>query len=250
MVDNQHQWILSSDPKASKQGEATWTDLGYTTLTPGAHTLRIELLANSKYPFNKVYGFDCFALTNDGFMPQGISRDGGPRRPHGPVDESAYGRNLPRTMSLLESSSPSWHPRISVLFYGQSIIANSAIDLELRKFLLSKFPNASLQIRKTAIGGYQAPILRKTAWQDLYSQNPDLIVFHDYGGETGELEEIYRNIKANTTAEVLTWTHHIDNFGTGIDNQREGPRASCCGNSQPSTAGNSPTCARNGRTTC
>lgn len=223
-VDNLHQWILNSTPKAAKAGEATWSDLGYVTLTPGPHTLRIELLANSKYQFNKVFGFDCFALTNDGFMPKDISRDGGPRRTFGPVDESRYGKNLPRTMSLLESSSPAWHTRISILFYGQSIIANSAIDLELRKFLLAKFPNASLQITKLAIGGYQAPILRKTAWQDLYPKNPDLIVFHDYGGENGELEEIYRNIQSNMTAEVLTWTHHVDNFGTGIDQQRD---ASC-----------------------
>jgi len=223
-VDTLHQSILNDMPKAAKVGNATWVDLGYVTLTPGTHMLRIELVTNTKYQFNSLFGFDCFVLSNDGFMPQGISREGGPRQPPVQIDEAAFGKFLPRTMALLESSNATHHTRVSILFYGQSIIANSAIDQEILKYLHGKYPFADIKIKKLAIGGYQAPMLRKTAWQDLYPQNPDLLVFHDYGGESGELEEIYRNIKANMTTEVLTWTHHVDNFGVGIDQQRE---ASC-----------------------
>ncbi len=223
-VDDPHQWILNDQPKAAKVGNATWSDLGYVSLTPGAHTLRIELVTATKYAFNTSFGFDCFVLTNDGFTPEGISHDGGPRQPRGVIDEAAYGKYLPHTMALLESSSPQHRTHLTILFYGQSIIANSNIDLELRTYLLSKYPNVVLTIEKRAIGGYEAPKLCRTAWQDLYPENPDLLVFHDYGGENGELEDIYRNIKANMTTEVLTWTHHIDNFGIGIDHQRD---ASC-----------------------
>ncbi len=112
-VDSPHQWVLESMPKASRQGDATWEDLGYVTLTPGAHTLRIEMVTDTKYAFNSLYGFDCFVLTNDGFSPQGISREGGPHRSTAPIDESGYGKFLPRTMSLLESSSANFHTRVS-----------------------------------------------------------------------------------------------------------------------------------------
>jgi len=220
-VDSPHQFLIESMPKAAKEGDADWEDLGYVTLTPGTHTLRIEMLTDTKYAFNTTYGFDCFVLTNDGFAPKGISRDGGPHRATGPLDETAYGKFLPRTMALLESSNANFHTRVSILFYGQSIIANTAIDAELLKFLKAKYPYADIKIKKLAIGGYQAPTLRKTSWQDLFPQNPDLVVFHDYGGENGELEEIYRNIQSNMTTEVLTWTHHVDNYGAGIDQQRE-----------------------------
>lgn len=220
-VQGLHQTVLDTTQKASKAGDATWVDLGYVTLTPGAHTLRIELVTQTTYAFNKVFGFDCFVLSNDGFSPKGISRDGGPRLPPVKVDETDFGKFLPRTMALLESSTPDHHTPVSILFYGQSIIANSTIDQELLKFLHTKYPYADIKIKKKAIGGYQAPILQKTAWQDLYTENPDLLVFHDYGGENGELEGIYQNIRKNMTTEVLTWTHHVDNIGTGVDQQRD-----------------------------
>lgn len=44
----------------------------------------------------------------------------------------------------------------------------------------------------------------------MYPEYPDLVVFHVYGGEGGEYEEILKNIRKYTTAEVLCWTHHLD----------------------------------------
>ncbi len=209
------------DQVTTKEGPACWIDLGYVTLKPGPHTLRIELVTQTTYQFNHLFAFDCFVLSNEGFAPLGINPAGGPHRPEIKINEADFGKFLPRTMALLESSGPDHHTPLHILFYGQSIIANSAIDQEILKYLHGKYPYADIKIKKVAIGGYEAPRLRKTAWQDLYPENPDLLVFHDYGGENGELEEIYRGIRSNLTTEVLTWTHHVDNFGSGIDKQRD-----------------------------
>jgi hypothetical protein len=223
VVETQKMTIL--DKKESQLGPMYWVDLGYVNLKPGAHTLEIEILPDSPYAYNKVYGFDCFVLSNDGFVPLGVSHEGGPRSAaagNAARNEAEFGKFLPRTMSLLSSSTAEQRQVVTILFYGQSIVANCHIDLELSKFLRARYPNAIIQFKNLAIGGYQAPILRKTAWQDMYPLNPDLIVFHVYGGEsTGEMEEIFKTIRENMTAEVITWTHHVDNFGTGIDEQRD-----------------------------
>jgi hypothetical protein len=207
--------------KLTANGPVSWIDLGYVQLTPGTHKLRIEMVTDTDFQFNKGYAFDCFALSNDGFAPKGTSKEGGPRQAPPKVSQEDLGRFLPRTMKLLESATPEHRTPIYILCYGQSIIANSHIDAALSKYFAEKYPNADIKIKNTAIGGYQAPILRKTAWQDLYPENPDLVIFHVYGGEGGELEEIFKGMKDNMTADVLTWTHHVDNFGIGIDNQRD-----------------------------
>lgn len=134
-------------------------------------------------------------------------------------DASSYGKYIPRTMALLESATPQHRTPVRILFYGQSIIGSGFADIAIGKYLSEKYPNAEVVIKNAAIGGYEAPKLSKTSWADLYPFYPDLVVFHVYGGRNGELEEIFRNIQTYTTAEVLTWTHHVDNLG--IDAQRD-----------------------------
>jgi hypothetical protein len=123
------------------------------------------------------------------------------------------GARIQRTMRLLATSTPEHRNPVRILFYGQSIVrqdyARKAVEADLRK----RFPNADLQIENRAIGGYTAPALIRTAEQDLYPFYPDLVVFHVYGGQRGEFEGILRNIRQKTTAEILTWTHHIDRRG-------------------------------------
>ncbi|HEY8965133.1 MAG TPA: hypothetical protein VIM58_01745, partial [Candidatus Methylacidiphilales bacterium] len=194
-------------------------------LPAGTHTLRIEMLPDlpaQPANFNKQYGFDCFVLSNDGFAPKGADQNGGPHQLPELPDPKTFGLHLPRTMALLEGSTPEHRNVVTILFYGQSIVANSHIDLLLTKYLREKYPNAEIRFKNTAIGGYEAPTLHRTCWQDLYCENPDLVVFHDYGGETdGTYEEMMKGIQDNLVAEVLSWTHHVDNFGTGIDKQRD-----------------------------
>ena len=209
------------DNVACPGGPLTWVDLGYAELAAGPHVLRIEPLADSSYKFNKVFAFDCFALSNQNFQPKGFERT--ISAPAAALeDPKELGRRLPRTMALLESATPDHRTPINILLYGQSIIASSFVTLELREYLTKTYPNARITITNTAIGGYTAEHLHRTAWQDLYPAYPDLVIFHDYGGEkTGELEEMFRNVSRYTTAEILAWTHHVDNFGAGVDRDRE-----------------------------
>ncbi|HEY9250727.1 MAG TPA: hypothetical protein VIO38_16420 [Rariglobus sp.] len=219
---NQDQPIQTAlDNMTCPGGPLTWVDLGYVDLTAGPHVLRIELLADSAYKFNKVFAFDCFVLSNRNFQPKGLERT--IAAPAAVLeDPKELGRHLPRTMALLQSAAPGHRTPVNILLYGQSIIASSFVTSELRQYLQKTYPDARITLTNTAIGGYTAEHLHRTAWQDLYPAYPDLVIFHDYGGEkTGELEEMFRNIRRYTTAEILTWTHHVDNFGSGVDRDRE-----------------------------
>lgn len=138
-----------------------------------------------------------------------------------PLGAESPGLYLPRTMALLESSSPGHRTPVRMLFYGQSITAQGYADRAIMKLVRERYPNASVTFTNPAIGGYQAPVLRHTAWQDMYNQNPDLVVFHVYGGQDGELEEIFQGIRKNLTAEVLVWTHHVDSTPDETNGMRE-----------------------------
>ena len=200
-----------------------WQSLGYALLTAGPHVFRLEMLPHASYRFAKTYGFDCFVLASPGFLPEGLRHEGAVHQPAlTAIPATDFGKYLPRTLAMLESASPTHHPRLKILAYGQSIVANSSAAAQLVEHLQKTYPEAVISFKNTAIGGYQAPQLRKTCWQDLYPEYPDLVIFHDYGGETtGEFEEMYRNLRSFTTAEVITWTHHVDNFGAGVDAERE-----------------------------
>lgn len=120
------------------------------------------------------------------------------------------GAGLARTMRILQTSTAENPPQLRILSYGQSIVGQGFADRAIAEFLKKNYPNVRVNISNKAIGGYQAPLIRRTAWQDLYNQNPDLVIFHDYGGYDGEIDEIFDNIAKYTVADVLTWTHHID----------------------------------------
>jgi hypothetical protein len=120
------------------------------------------------------------------------------------------GVHLSRTMELLESGSPDRKTPVTILFYGQSITAQGYADRAIMKWIAEHYPHAKIKMTNPAIGGYPAPRLRQTAWQDMYNQSPDLVVFHVYGGEGGELEEIFRGMRKHLTADILVWTHHVD----------------------------------------
>jgi hypothetical protein len=131
----------------------------------------------------------------------------------GGVNAAPVGARIQRTMRLLATSTPARRNPVKILFYGQSIVrqdyARKAVEADLRK----RFPHADLMVENRAIGGYGAPALIRTSEHDLYPFYPDLVVFHVYGGERGEFEGILKGIRQKTTAEILTWTHHIDRRG-------------------------------------
>jgi hypothetical protein len=124
-----------------------------------------------------------------------------------PVDTDASGRNIQRTMRLLATSTPQHRNTVRILFYGQSITEQKWWQLvadDLRK----RFPDADLDIQNKAIGGFASQLLIRPSEHDVYPFYPDLVIFHVYGADK-EYEEIIRNIRTRTTAEVLMQKDHV-----------------------------------------
>jgi sugar phosphate isomerase/epimerase len=122
-------------------------------------------------------------------------------------DVSGYGRNIQRTMRLLATSTPEHRNTVRVLFYGQSITEQGwwkIVADDLRK----RFPNANLIIENRALGGFSSQLLVKTAETDLYSFQPDLLIFYVYGAHD-KYEDIIRRTRERTCAEILQQDDHV-----------------------------------------
>ncbi|MBN2127897.1 MAG: hypothetical protein JW741_00295 [Sedimentisphaerales bacterium] len=123
------------------------------------------------------------------------------------ADDSQFGAKIQRTMQLLATSTPEHKNKVRILFYGQSITVqkwwrNVADDLRRR------FPHTDLEIENRAIGGFSSQYLVRIAEHDLYTYYPDLLIFHVYGDHR-RYEDIIRNTRRRTTAEILIWTDHL-----------------------------------------
>jgi hypothetical protein len=127
-------------------------------------------------------------------------------------DEVFWGARVIRSATILATSCKDLHRPLNVLIYGQSIVQSQAFTEELETQLKAKFPYADISVTNKCIGGFGGERLIRTAVHDVYPRDPDLIVFHVYGGERhGELEQLFSNIRRYTTAEVLLLNHHLDN---------------------------------------
>ncbi len=124
-------------------------------------------------------------------------------------DSAQLGRGIQRTMALFANSSPQHHNTVRILFYGQSITEQDWWH-EVADDLKRRFPDADLQIENRALGGFSSQLLVKTAESDLYPFYPDLMIFHVYGAHNN-YEDIIRNTRERTTAEVLIQTDHVTN---------------------------------------
>ncbi len=128
------------------------------------------------------------------------------------VKPPEVGTHIVRTMTDLATSTPEKRNSARILFYGQSIIAQSwshAIANRLKK----EYPNADISYVNRSIGGFSAERLVKTSLHDMYPYYPDLVFFHDYGGVDGELEAMLASIRKLTTAEIVILTHHVSHPG-------------------------------------
>jgi len=133
-----------------------------------------------------------------------------------------YGDRIRRTMHLLSTSTAERPNRVKILFFGQSITRQNYSRKIIEEQLRQEFPHAQLEVLNTAIGGYQAPKSLLVMHHTLIPHQPDLVVFHVYGGENdGTYEDIVRNIRAHTSAELITITHHLDTYGDEVDASRE-----------------------------
>ena len=97
--------------------------------------------------------------------------------------------------------------RVRVLFYGQSFSEQGwwqGVAQELRR----RYPHAELEIENRALGGFPAQLLVRTAETDVYPYYPDLLVFHAFGAHD-RYEELIRNVRARTTAEILLQNDYV-----------------------------------------
>ncbi len=122
-------------------------------------------------------------------------------------DTSQLGRQVQRTLRLLATSTPERRNTVRVLFYGQSITEQKWAQL-VADDLRARFPHANLVIENRALGGYASQMLVKTAETDLYSFQPDLLIFHVYGAHD-KYEDIIRRVRERTTAEILMQNDHV-----------------------------------------
>jgi hypothetical protein len=133
-----------------------------------------------------------------------------------------FGDRIRRTMNLLSTSTKEKPNKVKIVFFGQSIIKQDYSRKIIESKLRQNFPHAQLEVLNTAIGGYQAPYSARTMFHQVIPHQPDLIVFHVYAGEKdGKYEEILKNFRRYTTAEVVTITHHLDNYGEAVDKDRD-----------------------------
>lgn len=117
------------------------------------------------------------------------------------------GAGIPRTMTLLATSTPRKRNTVRILFYGQSITEQKWWR-EVADDLRRRFPDADLVIENRAIGGFAAQFLVKSAEADLYPFYPDLLIFHVYGDHR-DYEKIIENVRRRTTAEILMQNDHV-----------------------------------------
>lgn len=128
-----------------------------------------------------------------------------PPAPDPDLEKKGYG--VQRAMKLMAESTPSKKNRVRVLFYGQSI-TEQAWTKDVADELRKRFPNAELDIQNRAIGGWASQLLIRPAEHDLYPFYPDLLIFYVYGDHT-KYDEIIRQTRARTTADILMLTEHM-----------------------------------------
>ena len=122
-------------------------------------------------------------------------------------------------MTLLATSTQERRNTVRILFYGQSITEQEwwkhVVD-DLR----SRFPSANLIIENRAIGGFASQLLIKPAEHDVYPFYPDLMILHVYGSN-GEYEQLIRNTRSRTTAEVLMLTDHLTQWPPAVIDEKK-----------------------------
>lgn len=138
--------------------------------------------------------------------------------PDSAANEAFLGAHLTRSATLLASSNPERHIPVKIMIYGQSITGSTVFTEQITKYIKEKFPYAAVTIENKAIGGFTAEHILRTAAADLYPAYPDLIIFHVYGGDkTGELEQLFTNIRRYTTSDILLMSHHLNASQTKTD---------------------------------
>jgi hypothetical protein len=131
-----------------------------------------------------------------------------------------WGYYLPRTMRKLSATRRSDEPPFTVVFYGDSVVAQDWGKLLLDK-LKERYPRVTFSHNNLAIGGQSWQTMKRYAYNDILPIYPDLVVLSSWGNDMssgphaqiGEayysnLEETIKLIRSNTTAEIMLLTYH------------------------------------------
>jgi hypothetical protein len=94
-----------------------------------------------------------------------------------------------------------------IVVYGQSITQQNWWKTVVGD-LSRRFPNAGCRVVNLAIGGYSTQFLIRTIEHDIYPVYPGLVIFHDYGRDD-QFEQMIRDMRSRTTAEVLILNDHV-----------------------------------------
>ncbi len=111
-------------------------------------------------------------------------------------------------MTLMATSTPAKRNTVRILFYGQSIVGqqwHTMVGEDLKK----RFPYTDFVIENRAIGGFSSQLLVRTMHYDAIPFYPDLLIFHVYGAHD-KYEDIIREIRSRTTAEVIMQSDHAN----------------------------------------
>ena len=136
------------------------------------------------------------------------------------AEQEQLGKLMPRTMHLLESSTPTNKKKVKIAIYGQSLSdGNNMWWQTLRDALKTTYPNADIEVNCLGIGGVASQMLWRMTYHDMAAYYPDLVIFHVYGSHI-VYENIIRFIRGCTTSEILIQGDHFganDGSGTGCD---------------------------------
>ena len=126
-----------------------------------------------------------------------------------PVTRNSRSENakaLARTIAMLREGE-GVNTQYRILFYGQSISDKKWTDIASRN-MAQNYPNVNFKFSNLAIGGNGASLLKRAVARDIDQFYPDLVVFHDYGGER-DYEDIIKIIRSRSSAEIILQTDHL-----------------------------------------
>lgn len=114
---------------------------------------------------------------------------------------------LQRSITLLNSATASDRKNFKILFYGDSHQVATLWWYQLTLLLRETYPHVNIQVENKAVQGFQAGDLARTAYADIVSSQPDLILVHCFGPEADH-ERLDQTIRSLTTADVMIQSDH------------------------------------------
>lgn len=120
-------------------------------------------------------------------------------------NQDFFGARIQRTVALLANSTKDRRWPVTILIYGQSITAGLKRS-RLEEALKQKFPLADITFLNRSISGFSASQLVRSAWNDVYPLDPDLVILHDYGATLPEYERMVQDMRRYTSAEIMLCT--------------------------------------------